>query len=119
MLDTDYDNITKAKWRDCWATFIGKNVPAHLRAKKRIICMPGRMCLEIPIYLNMGFDPKNIVGVEGHEPYKAEFLQNARRYGIVARLGRLEEGMLAADVLPYDIVSYDFQDATILCVTVN
>jgi len=108
VTDTDYDNITKAKWRECWANFISKNIPASLRPRKRIICMPGRACLEIPLYLSLGFDPKNIVGVEGHEPYKAEFLHNARQYGIVARLGRLEEGMLAEDVLPYDIVSYDF-----------
>lgn len=108
VTDTDYDNITKAKWRDCWGAFISKNIPASLRSKKRILCMPGRACLEIPLYLNLGFDPKNIVGVEGYEPYKADFLHNARKFGIVARLGRLEDGMLADDVLPYDIVSYDF-----------
>lgn len=106
--DTDYDNITKGKWRDCWGAFLAKNIPASMRPKKRIICMPGRACLEIPLYLKLGFDPKNIVGVEGYEPYKTEFLHNARQYGIVARLGRLEGGMLTEDVLPYDIVSYDF-----------
>jgi hypothetical protein len=108
VVDTDYDNATKEKWRQLWGAFIEKHVPVVSRPKKRILCMPGRACLEIPIYLSRGFDPKNIVAVEGYDPYKAEFLQNARKYGIVARLGRLEEGMLTEDVLPYDIVSYDF-----------
>ena len=104
----NYDNPTKQLWRQTWKKFLESRTLPHERERMKVLCLPGKKCLEIPLYLDLGFNPKNIVGVEGgDEAAKMEFHQNAYRYGIVSRLGRLEN-LLAHDNNIYDVVSLDF-----------
>ena len=104
----NYDNPTKQLWRETWKKFLAARTLPHEREKMKVLCLPGKKCLEIPLYLDLGFNPKNITGVEGgDEAAKMEFHQNAYRYGIVTKLGRLEN-LLAHDNNVYDVVSLDF-----------
>jgi hypothetical protein len=104
----NYDNPTKQLWREKWKQFLAKHVLPGEREKMKVLCLPGKKCLEIPLYLELGFNPKNITGVEGgDEAAKSEFHSNAYRYGIVSKLGRLET-ILEYDPSIYDIVSLDF-----------
>jgi hypothetical protein len=104
----NYDNPTKQLWRQKWKEFIAKHTVPSERARMKVLCLPGKKCLEIPLYLELGFTPKNITGVEGgDEAAKSEFHSNAYRYGIVSKLGRLEN-FLPHDKSVYDIVSLDF-----------
>jgi hypothetical protein len=104
----NYDNPTKQLWRQTWKKFLESRTLPHERQKMKVLCLPGKKCLEIPLYLDLGFNPQNIVGVEGgDEAAKMEFHQNAYRYGIVSKLGRLEN-LLAHDTNVYDVVSLDF-----------
>lgn len=104
----NYDNPTKQLWREKWKQFIAKHTLLGEREKMKVLCLPGKKCLEIPLYLELGFNPKNITGVEGgDEISKSEFYDNAYCYGINAKLGRLEN-LLPHDNNVYDVVSLDF-----------
>lgn len=104
----NYDNPTKQLWREKWKQFLAKHTTQHERQSMRVLCLPGKKCLEIPLYLELGFHPKNIVGVEGgDEAAKNEFHTNAYAYGITSKLGRLED-ILEHDHTVYDVVSLDF-----------
>lgn len=104
----NYDNPIKQLWRQKWKEFIAKYTLPGEREKMRVICLPGKKCLEIPLYLELGFKPENITGVEGgDEMAKREFYDNAYRYKIVPKLGRLED-ILVHDSKVYDVVSLDF-----------
>ncbi|MBP9773096.1 MAG: hypothetical protein KBD00_00515 [Candidatus Peribacteraceae bacterium] len=106
--DMDYNTLTKIKWREKMSVFIDKNFPKEGREKMRVLCLPGKECLEIPMYLSLGFDPKNIIGVEGgKKETRSIFEQNAIRLGIDYRLGKLED-LLQSDPNAYDVVSLDF-----------
>ncbi len=103
----DYDNETKRKWRKEWAQFIDENTDKKNRARMRVLCLPGKNCLEIPLYVQLGFDPKNIVGVEGGDRVaRAEFELNAPKLGIDHRVGDLED--ILSTEAPFDVVSLDF-----------
>jgi len=66
-----------------------------------------RLKVEIPLYLELGFKPKNIVGVEGGDKIaRAEFEINAASFGIDWRVGRLEKVICTEE--PFDVVSLDF-----------
>lgn len=104
----NYDNPTKQLWREKWKEFLASRIPASMRSNMKVLCLPGKKCLEIPLYLELGFTPKNIVGVEGgDEAARSEFHTNAYRYGITSRLGRLED-ILPNEANVYDVVSLDF-----------
>jgi hypothetical protein len=104
----NYDNPTKQIWREKWKNFLATKTELHDRRTMKVLCLPGKKCLEIPLYLELGFDPKNITGVEGgDENAKMEFHHHAYRYGIVSKLGRLEN-LLQHDTNIYDVVSLDF-----------
>lgn len=104
----NYDNPTKQLWREKWKQFLAKHTTLYERQSMRVLCLPGKKCLEIPLYLDLGFTPKNIVGVEGgDDAVKSEFHTNAYRYGITSKLGRLED-FLEHDPTVYDVVSLDF-----------
>jgi hypothetical protein len=104
----NYDNPTKVLWREKWKKFLAERTHPDERERMKVLCLPGKKCLEIPLYLELGFNPKNIVGVEGgDEMAKMEFHNNAYRYGIVPKLGRLEN-LLPHDTNVYDVVSLDF-----------
>jgi hypothetical protein len=106
--NANYDNPTKQAWRNKWKDFLAKNTALYEREKMRVLCLPGRKCLEIPLYLELGFKPGNIVGVEGgDEQTKMEFCENAYRYGISTRLGRLEK-FIEDEYSTYDVISLDF-----------
>lgn len=103
----DYDNETKQKWRKEWAQFIDENTDKKNRSSMRVLCLPGKKCLEIPLYLQLGFSPKNIVGVEGGDRVaRAEFELNALRFGIDYRMCDLED--VLSTEKPFDVVSLDF-----------
>ena len=104
----NYDNPTKQLWREKWKGFLAKHTTLAERENMTVLCLPGKKCLELPVYLSLGFKPKNITGVEGgDEAAKNEFHTNAYRFGINARLGRLES-ILEHDTSVYDVVSLDF-----------
>lgn len=104
----NYDNPTKQLWRETWKTFIAKHTLPSEREKMKVLCLPGKKCLEIPLYLDLGFKPQNITGVEGgDDSARMEFHSSAYRYGIKTKLGRLEN-LLPNDTNIYDVVSLDF-----------
>ncbi len=105
---TDYDTEIKAEWRRNLERFLDTQIPKNLRGDMKVLCLPGKECLEIPMYLDLGFRPENIHGVEGGDRIaRTEYALNAAKYGIKPVLGTLE------DILPrsrerYDVVSLDF-----------
>ncbi len=104
----NYNNERKERWRRKWEEFIDAETTPAERERMNVLCLPGKMCLEIPLYLRLGFRPENITGVEGgDEEAKALFRQNADRYGIRGIEGRMEE-LLEQDPTKYDVVSLDF-----------
>lgn len=70
----NYDNPIKRKWRE--------EVKAILPSQKgkKIFTMPGVMCHEIPMWLDLGADPKDITGVELKKPRL--FRSYAKKYKI-------------------------------------
>jgi len=105
-ITVDYDNKLKEVWRKKWFEYVEKQITPEQRAKMKVLCLPGPECLEIPGYIELGFDPKNIVGIEGDPKVREEFEKNAAKYGIQTRFGKL------SDVLPklddkFDVVSLD------------
>jgi hypothetical protein len=104
----DYDNPIKQVWREKWKSFIAKQTSLYERDRMKVLCLPGKRCLEIPLYLDLGFKPCNIVGVEGgDEAARREFSKSAESYGIVAKIGRLEN-LLPKMKEIFDIISLDF-----------
>jgi hypothetical protein len=104
----DYNNEAKIEWRKALQAFIDRNTTSEERSKMRVLCLPGKKCLEIPVYTELGFNPANIVGVEGgNKEARSEFEKNAKALGIDYRIGKLEEDVLSGEA-PFDIVSLDF-----------
>ncbi len=105
----DYSFESKNKWRDKWREFLMNNTEPEKRGSMRVLCLPGKKCLEIPLYLDLGFKPENIVGVEGGDlAARMEFLENAAKYQINASVGRLEE-LLKTEHKRFDVISLDFE----------
>jgi hypothetical protein len=101
----DYDNPIKQKYRTTFMDFLEKNTPADDRPDMKVLCFPGRKCLEIPIYLELGFRPENIVGVESEPTIFKEFLTNAAKYGISVRT---TDALNMVDEMEWDVVNLDF-----------
>ena len=105
---TDYGTEIKQLWRHEIRRFLAENTIPEKRSNMKVLCLPGKQCLEIPLYIDLGFSPENILGVEGGDRIaRAEFEINARRYGIQPVRARLE------DILPhmrerFDVVNLDF-----------
>lgn len=79
----EYDNEIKNKWRQKLKEFIDENTNVTKRKDMKVLCLPWIECLEIPLYLELGFNPDNIVWVEAWEvdpkklkPEKIEELKN-------------------------------------------
>jgi hypothetical protein len=105
--NANYDNPVKQLWREKWKNFLLKNTFQE-RENLTVLCLPGKQCLEIPLYLEIGFKPENITGVEGgDEQTRREFVVNADKYGITTKLGRLEN-IITKEKTSYDVVSLDF-----------
>jgi hypothetical protein len=105
----NYNTEVKETWRKAWQHFLVERLPAEGREHLRVLCLPGKQCLEIPLYLELGIQPRNIVGVEGGDRLaRAEFEKNAVRFGIDARPALLQE-LLLAEKQPFDIVNFDFE----------
>lgn len=60
----NYNNEIKNKWRQKLKEFIDENTDKEKRATMKVLCLPWVECLEIPLYLELGFKPENIVWVE-------------------------------------------------------
>lgn len=104
----NYDNERKERWRNKWAEFIESETTLDERERMKVLCLPGKMCLEIPAYLRLGFKPENITGVEGgDEEARVTFRRNANEYGIQSFEGKMEK-FLETDTTRYDVVSLDF-----------
>ena len=104
----NYNNENKRAWRKKIKEFIDANTTFEHRAKMRVLCLPGKLCLEIPIYLELGFKPENIVGVEGGDAKSREIFEtNAQALGIDFRTARLEQ-VIKEETEPFDVVSLDF-----------
>ncbi len=110
----DYATKSKEAWRQAWKKFIEDNTDALERARMRVLCLPGKRLLEIPLYIELGFRPENIVAVEGGDRIaRADCELTARRYAdqwggnLDLRLATLEE-VLETEKQPFDIVSLDF-----------
>lgn len=110
----NYNNAIKNKWRQKLKEFIDENTDASKRASIKVLCLPGMECLEIPLYLELGFRPENIVWVEaGIVKWKkdpeviARFQENAAKYWIQTRIGKLEK-ILETEETVFDVVSLDF-----------
>ncbi len=108
----DYDFESKRKWRTKWKEFLDSRLPKNSRARgeMKVLCLPGKKCLEIPLYTELGLRPENIVGVEGgDEEARQEFLINAQRLGIQVHLGDLLD-FCKKNKTEFDVVSLDFPD---------
>ncbi len=104
----DYSFEAKEKWRQKWSEFLMKQTTPDQRKTMRVLCLPGKKCLEIPMYLDLGFQAENITGVEGGDTAaREEFAMNANRLGIRPILGEMRE-FLRTEVQPYDVASLDF-----------
>lgn len=104
----DYDSEIKGKWRKTMQSFIDRHTDPRHRSHMRVLCLPGKQCLEIPVYTELGFRPENIVGVEGGDASARDtFIENATQFGIKPVVGDLEE-YLSTTNDPFDVVSYDF-----------
>ncbi len=110
----EYNNEIKNKWRQKLKEFINENTDAAKRKDMKVLCLPGLKCLEIPLYLELGFQPENIVWVEaGIVKWKKDpelirqFEENATRYWIQTRIGKLEK-LLETEETVFDVVSLDF-----------
>jgi len=104
----EYNNEIKNKWRQKMEDFIKEHTDLEDRKNMKVLCLPGKKCLEIPMYLEMGFLAENIVGVEGGDKAaKEEFTLSAKKLGIDYRIGRLED-ILPDEKTVFDVVSLDF-----------
>jgi len=104
----DYDNPTKEHWREAWKAYLEQHTHPDLRSHMKVLCLPGKHCLEVPLYLDLGFRKENIVGIEGGDRIaRAEFEKNAKALGIDWQAMRLEE-YLEDQRTRFDVVSLDF-----------
>ncbi len=110
----EYNNEIKNKWRQKLKEFIDENTDVAKRKDMKVLCLPWLKCLEIPLYLELGFRPENIVGVEaGIVKWKKDpelirqFEENAEKYWIQTRIGKLEK-ILETEETVFDVVSLDF-----------
>lgn len=104
----DYNNAVKDAWRDKNRDYVEGNTTRNERRKMKVLMLPGVECIEAEMYLDMGFEPQNITGVEGGDrEARAQFKINAEKLGINYKLGRLEK-ILPSETTPYGVVSLDF-----------
>lgn len=110
----NYDNAIKNKWRQTLKEFIDENTDSEKRKDMKVLCLPGMECREIPLYLELGFCPENIVGVEAgivkgkiNAEVIRKFKENAEKYGIQTRIEKLEK-ILEKEDMTFDVVSLDF-----------
>lgn len=83
----EYDNEIKNKWRQKLKEFIDENIDKEKRKDMKVLCLPGVECLEIPLYIELGFRPENIVWVESWEVdpknLKPEAIEKLKKYADV------------------------------------
>ncbi len=110
----EYDNEIKNKWRQKLKEFIDENTEKEKRKDMKVLCLPWIECLEIPLYLELGFKPENIIWVEAWiVKWKKDlelierFQTNAEKYWIQTRIGKLEK-ILEKEETAFDVVSLDF-----------
>lgn len=110
--DEDYNNEIKIVWRKKWQDYIEACTTPEQRRKMKVLCLPGKECFEIPLYLALGFAPENISGaIKTDKSHHIEkFLENARQHGFRPIIGDLAH-TLPLDFTKYDIVSMDFRDS--------
>lgn len=106
----DYDNPVKRAWRATWFQYVADHTRPEDRPNLRVACLPGRLGLEIPGYIELGFRANNIVGFEGSPRIQREFFEMAERFGIQAVGERLEDALPRMEV-PFDVVNLDFTTA--------
>ncbi len=104
----NYNNDVKNAWRNTVREYVVGNTTKQERAKMQALLLPGIECTEAEMFLDMGFTPHNITGVEGGDKdARAIFQKNAEKLGIRYKLGRLEN-LLPEDKTSYGVVSLDF-----------
>lgn len=104
----EYDNEIKNKWRVQWKAFLESKTTQKQRASMKVICLPGKKCLEAEMYIQMGFAPENILGVEGGDKKAVqEFVENAGKLGIEMYIGDLDTYWKQSNDR-FDVASYDF-----------
>lgn len=110
----DYSTKSKEAWRQTWKRYLDEHTDPEMRKDMRVLCLPGKRCLEIPLYVELGFRPENIVAVEGGDRIaRAQFeftvKQRAREWGGILdyRLAKLED-IIKQEKKPFDVVSLDF-----------
>lgn len=110
----NYNNEIKNKWRQKLKEFVDENTDVSKRKDMKVLCLPGIECLEIPLYLELGFKPENIIGVEAgivkgkvDKEVLRKFEENAQKLGIQTRIGKLEK-ILEKEETVFDVVSLDF-----------
>ena len=105
----DYDNPTKVAWRNEWKRFLAERLTTEQVRSGKVLCLPSTEPMrELRVYLELGFKPHQIYGVEGgREQDRAKFRLRAKEIGFHPLTGRLE------DILPrrpeaFTVVSLDF-----------
>lgn len=104
----DYDNPAKRLYRQKFlgaGGFVDRNTIPSERPHQKVLCFPGRKCLEIPMWLELGYTPKNIVGCENESAAWPELCTNAARYGISIRT---TDVVNVVDEQPWDAVHLDY-----------
>ena len=105
------------RWKQKRFEYLDQNTEIKERAKMRVVCFPDSQCVNLKRYLDLGFDPENIIII--CDPEKEEELQInansiAREAGCFAdfdiRSGDLEKLLLEMDK-PLDVIDLDMFDA--------
>ncbi|TSC57732.1 MAG: Uncharacterized protein Greene041619_977 [Candidatus Peregrinibacteria bacterium Greene0416_19] len=104
----DYGTPMKDKARGVAGAYLDRHFSAEAYRRSAVLCLPGKRCLEVPMYLDRGVPPQNIVGVEGGDRLAcAEFAVTARECGITGKIARLEE-FLPTDKTRFNVAFLDF-----------
>lgn len=83
----DYDTPERDKIRQVWKGAIDQSIPKAIRSKAYGLILPGKRCLDVPHYLELGIPSRNIIGLENGDEVEprialAEFTFNAQKYDI-------------------------------------
>lgn len=100
-----YSGDNKSESRDFYMAWIRNGFDSFEDLK--VVCLPGVMCYEIPLYLELGIKPQNIVGIERDERDYQLMQYEAKRYGIRTFKGSIAQFNKQNDEL-FNIINFDY-----------
>lgn len=105
----EYDNPEKNRWREKMKEFILSRTTEGERAKMKVLCLPGKKWLEATqVFLEIGFKPENIHGIERDLQAREEFENTAFKLGCNAHFTDLMGFVRDSETPSFDVISLDF-----------